>query len=79
MVPQLGAKAFVDFDDPGLELRPQAQARAAVAEVVERHRYAVLAQAAHGVGQGHEVLDEFVLGQLDHQAHRAGRIARRGE
>ena len=74
---QIAGEVLVDLDDLGLELGPQAQARAAVAEVVQRELDLVPAQAADSRRQRIEVTHVLVLGELDDDAFGGDRCAAR--
>ncbi|MCY1192772.1 hypothetical protein D9M72_40370 [compost metagenome] len=63
----------VDLHVLGAQLRPQAQAGIARAQIVDGNREAHVAIVVQGIGQQLEVVGGRVLGQLDH--HPVGRQA----
>ena len=74
---QVLQKVFVDLDDVGFQLRPQAQAGTAVAEVVEGDGDAMAAQGRARREQGVEVAHLFMFGQLDDEHGRRDTLLRR--
>ena len=71
LVGHVAGEVLVDLDVVGLQLGPQAQAGAAVTEVVQRELHAVGAQGPDRVDQRRQVAHAFVFRQLDH--HGRGR------
>ena len=67
---QVGGEVLVDLDDVGLQLRPEPQAGAAVAEVVEREHHAGRMQLLGDLAEAFDVAHMFVFGDLDHQHAR---------
>ncbi len=67
---QVVDEVLVDLDDFRTELRPEPQARPAVAEIVEREAQAFGPQRGGGLDQARQVGNVLMLGDLDHDGRR---------
>ena len=70
----IAREVLVDLDVIRLQLGPQAQAGAAIAEIIERDLHAMGPQGPQRLDERRQVTHPFVLGQLDH--HGGGRQAK---
>jgi hypothetical protein len=67
VVGDVTGEVLINFDDVGLDLRPQAQAGMAIAKIVQRELHAERAEVIHRPGQRIEILYALVLGDLEYQ------------